>query len=59
MEICALKIGYREMDMPFWDALISRYLRPMTNGPYVNVLLKKLISRYSISVGGCSLDLRI
>ena len=28
----ALKVGYRETRPPFWDALISKYRRPMTNG---------------------------
>ena len=28
----ALEVAYRETRPPFWDALISRYRRPMTNG---------------------------
>ena len=27
-----LEVAYRETPRPFWDALISRYRRPMTNG---------------------------
>ena len=30
----ALEVAYRETRPPFWDALISRYRRLMTNGEF-------------------------
>ena len=32
MEKLVLEVAYRETHPPFWDALISRYRRPMNNG---------------------------
>ena len=40
----ALEVAYRETRPPFWDALISSYRRPMTNGGVVTVALRSLVS---------------